>query len=65
MNDEWNFAPTLVGIMGEGYGGFVSLLGLSTLPRKFHCGIGIRPIVNWNLYCKLLFCRQFRLCRLN
>ena len=41
-----------VGIMGEGYGGFVSIYALTNGQSSVRCGIGVRPIINWSLYCK-------------
>jgi len=52
MSSKWNIYYSRAGIMGNGYGGYVSIYGLTDRPSKISCGIGLRPIVDWKLHCK-------------
>nr|CAB3239852.1 inactive dipeptidyl peptidase 10 [Phallusia mammillata] len=50
LEDKWKVLASTVGIIGTGYGGYVSLLALSDTQRTFECGVAISPIVDWKLY---------------
>ena len=52
MTSKWNIYNSRVGIMGEGYGGYVSIYGLTDQQSNIRCGVGFRPIVDWKVYCK-------------
>ena len=42
-----------IAIWGRGYGGFVTLMLLSSQKSIFKCGIAISPITDWLYYSKL------------
>ena len=47
--DKYHISPTRIGIYGDSYGGFITLMGMFTT-RVFAAGAALRPVTDWAHY---------------
>jgi dipeptidyl aminopeptidase/acylaminoacyl peptidase len=48
--ESLNIDSKRVGIYGGSYGGFITLMGLLTIPDEFACGAALRSVTDWAHY---------------